>query len=159
METFQNIFRAKPSNYRLINYEAEVYKLIYGKNPPYDLELNYKRPKKINRGFYWDSMIDSSAIDELHNINQIKIIDLNQGRGSKLLTHCVFQTNNQDPDYVQKVSNKLNILNTKSKVGFGINNILLVYVAIKNWYREDADNTEFNNWWKNLPNKILLAVK
>jgi len=159
MDNFSRIFRAKPSNYRLINYEAEVYKLIYNRQVPHDLELNYKRPKKLYKGLYWDSMIKDSVIEDLLKIHQIRITDLNQGRGAKLLTYCVFQPINQDPDYVQRIANILNIGETKSKSGFGVNNILLVYVAVKNWYRLDANNAEFDRWWEMLPSKIQLAVK
>ena len=158
MENYQRIFRARPSNYRLINYEVEVYRLIYGRDPLMNLTLNYRRPKKEYLGLYWDNMIPENSIKALVNISEIEIVDLNQGHDSKLLTHCIFRPLNQDRDYIETIVKQLNINNTKSKYDIGVGNRLIVYVATKNWYRPDAVNTQLFKWWESLPNKIKKAI-
>ena len=158
MDNYQKAFRARPSNYRLINYEAIVYKLVYGKNPPSNLRLNYRRPKKEHRNRYWDNMIDEDTIDKLMNITKIEIVDMNQGQDSKLLTHFIFRPMNQDQDFAEHVAKAICGADTKASVGIGVGNTINVYVATKNWYRADANNKTLYKWWENLPNKIKRAI-
>ena len=158
MENYQRIFRSRPSNHRLVNYEGEVYKLVYGKNPPANLQLNYRRPKKEHRNLYWDNMIDEDVIDELMKLPNIEIIDVNQGNDSKLLTHFIFQPINQDQDYINRIAGQLNVGITKAKFGLGIGDRTIVYVATKNWYRPHANNKALYDWWKALPSKIRKSI-
>lgn len=158
MDNYQKIFRARPSNYRLVNYEAEVYKLIYGRDPLSNLQLNYRRPKKEYRSLYWDNMIPEKAIDELMVIPKIEYIDANQGRDSKLLTHFIFRPINQDQEYVENVAQLLNSGSTKAKLGVGVGGKLIIYIATKNWYRPDGNNETLIKWWNELPNKIKKTV-
>lgn len=158
MENYQNVFRAKPSNYRLINHEARVYKLVYGRNPPGDLRLNYSRPKKEHRNRFWDNMIDEDVIDGLMNISKIEILDANQGHDSKLLTHLIFRPVNQDPEACQAIAGKLNSRSTKAMVAAGVGNTVTIYVSTKNWYRPHANNKELYSWWAKLPGMIKSAI-
>jgi len=158
MDTYRGIFRARPSNYRLVHYEAEVYRLVYGRAPMSDLQLNYRRPKKEHQNLYWDHMIEEDTIDGLIRIPRIDIIEVNQGKDSKLLTHLVIRTVDQSPEYTDRVASKLNDNVTKSKVGVGVGNQIIIYIATKNWYRYDANNDTFKKWWAHLPQKITKAL-
>lgn len=158
MADIQSIFRIRPSITGKVNAPTFAYRCVYGKIPSPPLRGMYGTPQKRYKDLFIDKQLDTKVIDELNNINEIEIRSVCAGHNPNNVTHIMFRPYKQDPDYVEKVSKKLNIGDTKSLHDIGNGGMYRICVATKNWYRDDADNNNWKQWWNTIVKKIKNAV-
>lgn len=132
-----------------------AYKIMYGKMDPTFTGKLYFTPKKLihlnnNSQIYVDENLKEEWIHKLNNINSIDIRSTCEGHDSKYITHIIFRPNDQNLDQIKakiKILNKLP--DTKSNFDIGNGGLYRIGIATKNWYRSNADNTKWKNWWEN----------
>lgn len=147
-------FRNRDSKSGIENAPQFAYKIMYGKHDSSLIGRSYFTPKKKinidNMDIYIDVHLDEKLIQRLNNIVAIEIRSTCEGHDSKHITHIIFRPHNQDLDYIKNIIKKLNSLsNTKSDFGAGNGGLYRIGVVTRNWYRDNADNSKWKEWWKN----------
>jgi len=141
-----------------INAPTLAYKCVYGRFPSTNItgmfNINHQKYKDIEI----DDSLDINIIDKLNNIKNIEIRSTCSGHNKDRVTYIIFRTNNQDEDFIKRVVAKLNFDKTKCVYDIGNGGEYRICVATRNWYRIDANNNSWLNWWKLIPDKINSAV-
>lgn len=150
--------QSSSSSINKINAPEFAYKCVYSKLPSTSLRGMYSSHYKKYHDFYIDESLDTHIIDQLNAIRNIEIRSICAGHNKDRVTHIIFRPDNQKLEFIKNVVNQLNFDNTKSIYDVGNGNKYRICVATRNWYRENANNSNWESWWKMIPKKINKAV-
>ena len=139
-----------------INAPTFAFKTLYDKMPPQQIRGREEHQKQNIKDIPIDKEIPKKAIKELVKIQEIESRSSCQGESELKPTFLIFRTINQDQNYVDKLVNNLN-KQKNVKVGYdiGMGGKFRICVTWKIW----AGQKGFEEWWKNLPNKINSALE
>lgn len=147
-------FRNRFSKSSIENAPQFAYKILYNKiNATLTGRLYSSSKKKIdinNNTIYIDEHLKDDWIHRINNIKSIEIRSTCEGHDSKHITHIIFRPHNQELEYIEDKVNKLNKLpSTKSKYDIGNGGMYRIGIVTRNWYRPNADNSKWEEWWEN----------
>lgn len=158
MNDISRLFRIRPSSTGKINAPTFAYKCVYGRSPITPIYPLYLQSRMYN-GLYVDLHLQDEWLNDLNNIDNIEITSTCEGHDSNHITHIIFRPVVQDVKSLEMIKRKLNIGPTKCIFDIGNGGFYRVCVAIKNWYRNDSNNENWEMWWKTISKKIKESVK
>jgi len=147
-------FRNRDSKSGIENAPQFAYKIMYNSVNSTLIGRSYLIPKKKininNSEIYIDIHLDENLIQELNNIDAIEIRSTCEGHDSKHIAHIIFRPHNQELEFIKPKVIELNRLpSTKSGYDIGNGGLYRIGIVTRNWYRENADNSKWKEWWKN----------
>lgn len=148
-------FRNRSSLSGRENSPQFAYRIIYNKINKILPGILYNSFRKLvildnSQHIYVDENLKDSWIKRLNNIKNIEIRSTCEGHDSKYISHIIFRPNIQNIEYIE---NKVKLLNslpeTKSKYDIGNGGLYRIGIATKNWFRKNANNSKWEQWWDN----------
>lgn len=136
-----------------------AYETVYGRPPK-----NGLRGRAINtvekryKDIYIDQHLDEEVFDQLNDIRNVEIRSSCEGHSSDRPAFLIFRVSQNKIKNIDKIVDNLHKQGVQAKYEIGNHGRYRICVATRNWYRENADNREWENWWKNLPHVIENAV-